>query len=112
MFDVVKRLAYTPMARLGVPNAVGAPLLVVAVDFAPGSIQAAQAVAAIAEVLSQPASGSESDPRTLSDDELKQWERVAAPVEIRREGEPQGRWLWLAVIGLLAVETVMRRRAA
>jgi hypothetical protein len=86
--------------------------LIVALDVAPGTAEAAQAVASIATGLSRLDSVSESDPRTIDDAQLKAWERPSEVAIVQRAGEPQGRWLWMGVVALLALETLVRRRAA
>jgi len=88
------------------------PAVVVAFDVAPGSAEAADAMASIAAGLKRLDDASESDPRTIPDDQLKQWERAAEVAVVQRAGEPQGRWLWMGVLALVAIETGMRRRAA
>jgi hypothetical protein len=112
MFDVAReRLAKTSSARVGSRRPKGTALIV-ALDVPPGTGAAAEAVASIATGLSQLQPLSESETRTIDDAQLKAWERPAEPAVVERAGEPQGRWLWMGVVALLAIETVMRRRAA
>jgi hypothetical protein len=114
MFDVTRELlAKSPaVARVGGLRPISMTRLIVALDAAPGSVEAAEAVATIARGLKRLDPVSESDPRTIDDAQLKAWERPAEPAVIQRAGEPQGRWLWMGVVALLALETVVRRRAA
>jgi hypothetical protein len=115
MFGVTRELLAKnpPIARAGTMRPKPAtPTLVVALDAAPGTTEAAQAVASIATGLSRLDSVSESDPRTIDDAQLKAWERPSEVAIVQRAGEPQGRWLWMGVVALLALETLVRRRAA
>jgi hypothetical protein len=115
MFGVTRDLlrARPQIARVGAlrPKSVAGGLLVV-LDVAPGTAEAAQAVASIATGLNQREPFSESETRTIDDAQLKAWERPAELAVVQRAGEPQGRWLWMGVVALLAAETLMRRRAA
>ena len=54
----------------------------------------------------------EAEVATLSDEELAQWRRDAAPVGPRATPGPDesdARWAWMLALALLGVETVMRR---
>ena len=55
------------------------------------------------------------EPITLTADELRRWERpipsAGAPATAPESGAWQGRWLWLAALVLLGIETWMRRPA-
>lgn len=110
MFDFTKELlSKRPDVKVRATGTRPRQLLV-ALDDAPGSLAAAEAVASLAAVYS-PATP-ESDPRTIDDATLKSWERPAEAAVVEAKGEPQGRWLWMGVLALLAIETGMRRRAA
>ena len=86
--------------------------LVVLVDAEPSSLDAAEMISSLAAGLAEAVPVSESDPRTIPDDQLQRWARAPLPVAMRQAGDPQGRWLWMGVVALLGVETWMRRRAA
>ncbi len=113
MFAATKNLLarWPEAARAGVVQPGSGELLVI-LDLAPSSLDAAEAVASVAASFAGIVPVAESDPRTIDDAQLTSWERAAEPAVVEREGEPRGRWLWLGVLGLLAVETWMRRRAA
>jgi hypothetical protein len=115
MFEVAKDLLSKtpPVARIGsVKTAPATSALLVMLDVAPDTTDALDAVALIARGLAAVTPASESETRTIDDATLRSWERAAQPNDVRRAGEPQGRWLWMAVIAALAIETGMRRRAA
>lgn len=113
MFAAVKTLLarWPKQVRVGVAEPQLSQLIVI-FDAAPASLDAAEAVASVASELNNVVRPSEREPRTIADDQLKQWERPAESAVLEREGEPQGRWLWIGVLALLAVETWMRRRVA
>ena len=115
MFDVTRELLSMapPVARVGsLKPASMEGLLIVVVDVPPDSVDALAAIASIVRGFAAGAPASESETRTIDDATLKSWERTAEPAKIQRAGEPQGRWLWIGVLTLLAIETGMRRRAA
>ena len=105
MFDVVQ--AITRDAPRNARAGAGQGGLVVLTDAAPDSLDAAEMIARIAKGVSPVA---DSETRTIPETTLQAWNRDAVPTEIQRRGESQGRWLWVGVLALLAVETVMRRR--
>lgn len=113
MFQVAKPLLerWPSSVRVGAGEPSAGALLVV-LDQEPGSLAAGEALASVAASLAEIVPPSESDVRAIDDATLKSWEKAATTVAIEREGEPQGRWLWIGVLVLLAVETGMRRRAA
>jgi hypothetical protein len=115
MFLVTKELlSKTPnVARVGSvrPDPLTNTLAVV-MDVSPDTTDALNAVASIARGLAAARPASESETRTIDDATLRSWERAAQPNDLRRAGEPQGRWLWMAVVLALVIETGMRRRAA
>jgi hypothetical protein len=54
----------------------------------------------------------EAEVATLSDEELAQWRRTAAPVGPHPNpgaDDSDARWLWMLALALLGLETVMRR---
>jgi hypothetical protein len=109
MFAVAERLLADRSGRVRV--GLGPRGLVVLSDADAGSLEAAEVVAAIANALNQVTPIAESDPRLIADTDLQAWTRTAESSDVRLAGEPQGRWLWMAVVGLLLVETFVRRRA-
>ena len=63
--------------------------------------------------LSNDAAVEELEPVTLTDDELRALEREPAPaVPLARPTEWAGRWFWIGVLALLALEALIRRRRA
>jgi hypothetical protein len=86
--------------------------LIVLCDANPETLEAAEVVAALSTGLDEITPSVESDTRLILDEQLRRWERPAERAAVTRAGEPQGRWLWIGVIALLAIETGMRRRAA
>lgn len=113
MFDVTKPLLERSPTTIRVGVRQPFPeTLIVSLDDEPGRLRAGEAVASIAAALSALVPPSEADTRTIDDATLKSWERATETAVIERAGEPQGRWLWMGVLALLAIETGMRRRVA
>lgn len=88
----------------------GSTLLLVA-ERAAGDLVAAAAVAAASRSLAEAVPARERNTATIAEDALRGWERdaVAATAGAVDTGS-DGRWLWLAVLVLLGVEALMRRR--
>jgi hypothetical protein len=87
--------------------------LVVRLDVAASDPLAVHQIAAVARAACAD-SLADREPRRIAPATLARWSRrpgsvpdAAAPAD-----EGDGRWLWLAVLGLLAVEHLMRRRSA
>jgi hypothetical protein len=53
----------------------------------------------------------ELEPQTVSAAALAAWQRSPATPTETSDDRSDGRWLWLMVLGLLGVETYMRRSA-
>ena len=112
MFRAIEGVLRNPsLARHVVSGAEDRDLLVFC-DASPASLEAAEIVASVSAGLERIDPLNESDTRAIDDAQLKAWERTSVSAAVVRTGEPQGRWLWMAVVGLLAIETLMRRRAA
>lgn len=98
------------------PNGRGgerAGALVVRLDMLASDARAASAVAHVARAaFTEPLD--DREPRRISPATLAAWSRPPGPIPSGVEPADEGdrRWLWLAVLGLLAVEHVMRRRVA
>jgi hypothetical protein len=74
-----------------------------------GSLTSAALFAALPRALADGSPPSELEPKTISAGVLATWERpAAAPTDIG-SGPSDGRWLWLVVLALLAIETYVRR---
>ena len=82
-----------------------------------GSLTSAALFAAVAQATSLAPPSRELEPSSISDQQLASWRRdPAAETRPRRtspngtaDGDSDGRWLWIAVLALLALETWMRR---
>jgi hypothetical protein len=80
-----------------------------------GSMTSAALFAAVARATSIAPFVGELEPSLISDQDLARWQRTpAAELRPRRaspdgSGESDGRWLWIGVLALLALETWMRR---
>jgi hypothetical protein len=119
MFDIVAAVSADPLSYLfleglswrgGVVD--GRPGVVLVTSTPADSLAAAALMTAAARA----AAGQRWDTGRLADaipaDELATWTREAAPSGTARTGDPaaHGRWLWAAVLALLAIESVVRRR--
>ena len=82
-----------------------------------GSLTSAALFAAVAQATSLAPPSRELEPSSISDQQLASWRRdPAAETRPRRtspngtaDGDSDGRWLWIAVLTFLALETWMRR---
>jgi hypothetical protein len=87
--------------------------LVVVDEAAGATAEAVSTASAVIEGVNALAPVDEAETRTIADAQLAAWRRDAAGTAApRRASGSASRWFWLAVIGLLALETVVRRRAA
>ncbi len=81
----------------------------------PSSIESATLIAAAARELSAAPLRAELEPAFVPDTDLSRWERApSAEVTSRSNGDPltgasDARWVWIAVLLLLGVESRMRR---
>jgi hypothetical protein len=112
MFRAVEPLLRDPRLAAHVRVGAASSGLVVLCDAEPGALDAAEVVATLSAGLGEINPRVESETRVISDEQLRRWERPAERAAVTRAGEPQGRWLWVGVLVLLAIETGMRRRAA
>jgi hypothetical protein len=75
-----------------------------------GSLVSAALHAAVSRARATDTPLTELEPDVIPDDVLRAWEREAEPDEASGlAGASDGRWLWLAVLLLLGLETWMRR---
>lgn len=79
-----------------------------------GSSAAAPLLTAVTRVAAAKPDWHESETIDVPDELLRRWERPATAVEPRGRDEtsPDGRWLWLLALLLLALEELMRRRTS
>ena len=109
MFDASRPLLTDPAAA-SVRVGADAGALVVLLDSPPSDVVSASRMAAVAGALAALDPAARREPATIGDAQLTAWTREPADAPARG-GEPQGRPLWAAALGLLALETWMRRRA-
>ena len=109
MFAVAQPLLNDPHTRGHVDVRAANAELIVMVDNDPGSPLSAGIASTVLTSLVQPLAWSEFEPEAIAPEQLRQWERAPSDAPSANEREPQGRWLWLIVIGLLGIETWMRR---
>jgi len=115
-------IAQAPGGIVIARDARGAPSVVAARDgtrlllFENANTASVTSVALLSAAMRADAANSpagEVDPGTTPDATLATWQRVAAPAPVSRTANAQdasdGRWLWMIVVLLLAVETWMRR---
>ena len=77
-----------------------------------GSLSSAALISAATRARSVATPAAELEPATMSNDQLARWQRAPADVaasDAATSDESDGRWLWVAVLALLALETWMRR---
>jgi hypothetical protein len=90
----------------------GADRLLLFVQTDAGSVTSAALIAAAGRAATALPPAGEVDPAVRTDAELRSWERPPAD-GVRPATDPagrsDGRWIWLAVLALLALEMVMRR---
>lgn len=86
--------------------------LVVDVDVAAGSWQAAAVVQAALNARFDQREWKEREPLTVADDQLRAWTRQAPPPAAdawRHGNESDSRWFWVAALLLMGVEMLVRR---
>lgn len=110
MFEVLRPLLADPSMRPHVTSTSDGGELIVLIDADAGSAVTADITASVLGSLLQPLPWTEFEPETIAPETLRSWERVPSSVPNTRSGEPQGRWLWIAVLLLIGLETWMRRR--
>jgi hypothetical protein len=87
--------------------------MVVTLDTPADSFELPLAIRAIRRAFFEPSAWQELEPDRLAADTLTQWSRPPSPIDERAAGhadEDDGRWVWLVALGLIGVETWMRRR--
>lgn len=86
--------------------------LVVDVNAAPDSLEAALAVKAALDARLDPVAFAEAEPQRLAEATLAAWARVPGPADVsawQQTDESDGRWLWALALVLLGIETLVRR---
>ena len=101
-------------AIAGEDTAGGAHRLLVFSNGDVGSVRSAALIAAIRRALSLAPSAGELDPTTIPESVIGSWQRTPGGTPARENvdstnGPSDGRWLWMVVLGLLAIETWLRR---
>jgi hypothetical protein len=94
-------------------GAVDDRTMVVTLDTPADSFELPLAIRAIRRAFFEPSAWQELEPDRLAADTLTQWSRPPSPIDERAAGhadEDDGRWVWLVALGLIGVETWMRRR--
>ena len=112
MFDVMQA-ASTPLAKTGRVKDRVRLLLFPSSD--PGTVESASLIASVLRALDASTPMPEQAPTVLTDTALKGWERSPATGSVPPVRAPEsahGRWLWVAALILLAIETWMRRSRA
>jgi hypothetical protein len=75
-----------------------------------GSLTSAALIAAVSRALSTSPPVRELEPATLSDAQLGVWQRSASAESRGSDADASdGKWFWLVALGLLAIETWLRR---
>jgi hypothetical protein len=95
--------------------AADAEMLLVDVIAAPGSLAAAEAVKAALDARPDPRALAEQEVARVPAATLSAWTREPGapdPAAWQQSNESDGRWLWLAALVLLGIETVVRRSQA
>jgi len=129
MFDVIDRVSRDALlraesARLAKPVSQIASALACRIDGVEtlmlvtsepaASVAAAALIAAAARAAADDASIKEQSTEFLPADELRSWNRSPADRAPAGDGvgaqESYGRWIWMGVLGLIAVETLVRQR--
>jgi hypothetical protein len=111
-----------PYVRVGAPSAGtvaasaridGREHLVFFTSIGPASLTSAALIGAIGRAFNDDTPVSELDPFPVDDSTLVSWQRAPAARsgEVSDDSASDGRWLWLVVLALLAMETLYRRRA-
>ena len=81
----------------------------------PKSLAGARIVQAALDSRLPPRHFEESEPEGIDDATLARWTREPAAPDVtqwRQIDESDGRWLWVAALGLLALESYLRRPSA
>jgi len=110
MSVVIARLADPALLAARRDTADGREHLLLYTDVQPGTIAAARFVSSVLHALDASPPPAELEPGFIPADTLADWSRAAEPVHGSADDASDGRWFWLAVIALLAVETWLRRR--
>ncbi|MGH9314351.1 MAG: BatA domain-containing protein [Vicinamibacterales bacterium] len=97
-------------ARTGATNQQS---MVVILDAPASSFELPRAIRAVRRALLAPAAWHELEPDHLPAATLAAWSRPAPPIavpDVAHAEDDDGRWLWLATLALIGLETGLRRR--
>jgi hypothetical protein len=107
-------MASVAAALPGVANgAVGDRTMVVMLDKPADSFELPLAIREIRRAFFEPRAWQELEPDRLAAETLTKWSRPPGQIDERTAAhadEDDGRWVWLVVLGLIGVETWLRRR--
>ena len=76
----------------------------------PASLVSAAFSAALMRAVAPATPGSESDSIAWTAEDIARWQRPATPVAGKLPNASDGRWLWVACLALIGLETYMRSR--
>ena len=114
MRDAAARLLATPYAAvIGLRVSARDRTLVVDVDAAADSLAAAQVTQAALNARQDPEALTDREPAQIPATVLTTWTRPPGPPDAeawRNSTESDGRWLWLAALILMTLETLLRRQ--
>lgn len=121
MADLLARLHRNGVSitASGEAEVEGRRSLVLLTSAAPGSLESARLVAEAEASASVAAPAHELDERSISPASIGAWSRAGVEPDAARsrsavgdDGPSDARWVWLAVLGLLGVEMIVRRSRA
>jgi Aerotolerance regulator N-terminal len=96
-----------------VTGAINESTMVVTLDKPADSFELPLAIRAIRRAFFEPGAWQELEPDRLAAETLAKWSRPAGQIHenaAAHADEDDGRWVWLAALGLIGVETWLRRR--
>ena len=76
----------------------------------PGSLVSAAFNAALLRAVEPSTSGAESDSISWTAEDIARWQRPATPHAGNSQKASDGRWFWVACLGLIGLETYLRSR--
>ena len=108
----VRLLTHADKADLPLDASVGGNALLVDVHAAPGSVLGAESLKAALDARIHPRKLAEQEIARIPAERLNAWTRPAAPADTgawQQSDESDARWLWIAALVLLALESFVRR---